>query len=280
MQIGRYKLYEIETSRFRLDGGAMFGIIPRPLWEKYSPADEKNRIEMSTRSLLLVSDEHKILVDTGNGDKWQEKFKAIYDIDTKSVNLESSLARHGFTVEDITDVYNTHMHFDHIAGGTRLVDGKIEPTFSNARYWFQKDNWALANSPGEKDQGSFMEADWKILAENGMVELVNGLEEFLPCVKNLVVNGHTDGQMLPLISDGSHSLLYCGDLIPTTAHIPLPWIMAYDVRPLETLQEKQTLLPQAVEENWTLFFEHDPKIAATTVKYDGKHYRKNQVVNI
>ncbi|NQT97996.1 MAG: MBL fold metallo-hydrolase [Candidatus Marinimicrobia bacterium] len=280
MRIGRYKLYEIETSRFRLDGGAMFGIIPKPLWEKYLPADEKNRIEMSTRSLLLVSDEHKILVDTGNGDKWQEKFKAIYDIDTKSVNLESSLARHGFTVEDITDVYNTHMHFDHIAGGTRLVDGKIEPTFSNARYWFQKDNWALANSPGEKEQGSFMEADWKILAENGMVELVNGLEEFLPCVKNLVVNGHTDGQMLPLISDGSHSLLYCGDLIPTTAHIPLPWIMAYDVRPLETLQEKQVLLPQAVEENWTLFFEHDPKIAATTVKYDGKHYRKNQVVNI
>ena len=128
MQIGHYKLYEIATSRFGLDGGAMFGIIPKPLWEKYSPADENNRIEMSTRSLLLVSDEHKILIDTGNGDKWQEKFKAIYDIDTKTVNLELSLKQHGFTVDDITDVYNTHLHFDHIAGGTRLINGKVEPT--------------------------------------------------------------------------------------------------------------------------------------------------------
>jgi len=280
MQIGRYKLYEIETSRFGLDGGAMFGIIPKPLWEKYSPADEKNRIDMSTRSLLLVSDEHKILVDSGNGDKWQEKFKAIYDIDTKTVNLESSLKQHGFTVDDITDVYNTHLHFDHIAGGTRLVNGEVEPTFVNAKYWFQKDNWALANSPSEKDQGSFMEADWKVLAENKMVKLVDGQEEFLPGVQNVVVNGHTDGQMLPLISDGVNSLLYCADLIPTAAHIPLPWIMAYDVRPLQTLQEKQSLLPRAVEENWTLFFEHDPKIAAANVQFDGKHYRKNQIVNM
>ncbi len=278
MQIGQYTLYEIETSRFGLDGGAMFGIIPKTLWERQIPADERNRIVMSTRSLLLVSADRKILIDTGNGDKWQEKFRTIYDIDTTTVNLEKALATHGFTPDDITDVYNTHMHFDHIGGGTRLANGGIEPAFPNARYWFNKNNWELANSPSEKDQGSFMEADWQVLAENGLVELVDGHEEFLPGVQNMVVNGHTDGQMLPLITDGSQTLLYCGDLIPTAAHIPLPWIMAYDVRPLETLQEKQVLLPHAVEENWTLFYEHDPFVAATKIKFDGRHYRKDRVV--
>ncbi|MFH1851470.1 MAG: MBL fold metallo-hydrolase [Candidatus Neomarinimicrobiota bacterium] len=280
MQIGQYTLYEIETSRFGLDGGAMFGIIPKTLWERQLPADARNRIVMSTRSLLLASADRKILIDSGNGDKWQEKFRAIYDIDTTSVSLEKSLAAHGFAPDDITDVYNTHMHFDHIGGGTRLVNGRTEPTFANARYWYQQDNWALANSPSEKDQGSFMAADWQVLAENGLVELVDGKEEFLPGLKNVVVNGHTDGQMLPLITDGTNTLLYCGDLIPTAAHIPLPWIMAYDVRPLKTLREKQELLPRAVAENWVLFFEHDPNIAAATVKFDGKHYRKNQVVTI
>ncbi len=278
MQIGQYTLYEIETSRFGLDGGAMFGIIPKTLWERKIPADDRNRVEMSTRSLLLVSDDHKILIDTGNGDKWQEKFRSIYSIDTETVNLDSSLAKHGFTPDDITDVYNTHMHFDHIGGGTRIVDGYTEPTFPNARYWFNQDNWALANSPSEKDQGSFMEADWKVLTENGLVELVDGKEEFLSGIKNIVVNGHTDGQMLPLISAGDLALLYCGDLIPTSAHIPMPWIMAYDIRPLETLREKAELLPRAVVEGWTLFYEHDPFIAASTVKFDGKHYRKDQVV--
>ncbi len=278
MQIGQYKLYSIETSRFGLDGGAMFGIIPKTLWEKQAPADDSNRIQMATRSLLLVGGDRKILIDSGNGNKWQEKFKSIYEIDTESVNLESSLAKIGLKPDQITDVYNTHMHFDHIAGGTSLVDGKIEPTFPNATYWFQKDNWKLANSPSEKDRGSFMEADWKVLAENGMVELTDGKEEFIPGINNFIVNGHTDGQMLPFISEGNQSLLYCGDLIPMSAHIPLPWIMAYDVRPLQTLEEKQEILPRAHSENWILFFEHDPSVPAATVKYDRRHYRADQPV--
>ena len=157
MKIGPYQLYSIETSEFALDGGAMFGIIPKPLWEKKAPVDEQNRIEMVTRSLLLISDEHKIIVDSGNGTKWQEKFKDIYRIDLDNLNLEKSLAKYGYTPTDITDVYCTHLHFDHIGGNTKLVDGKLEPVFSNATYWIQNENWALANSPSEKGRRQFYE---------------------------------------------------------------------------------------------------------------------------
>ncbi|NOZ03562.1 MAG: MBL fold metallo-hydrolase [FCB group bacterium] len=272
MKIGDYTLYSIVTSKFGLDGGAMFGIIPKVLWEKKAPADEKNRIAMVTRSLLLVSDERKILVDTGNGNKWQERFKKIYDIDTESVNLEKSLAKYGFGPEDITDVICTHLHFDHVGGNTKYENRRIVPTFPNATFWMQKENWALANSPSEKDQGSFMEADWKVLAENEMIQLVDGKEEFLPGIKIFLSYGHTTGQMLPRISDGNTTLFYCGDLIPTTAHIPLPWVMAYDIQPTVTIQEKKSLLPGAMEEKWILFFEHDPRYQACTVGFNGKHY--------
>ena len=147
MKIGAYNLYSIETSTFGLDGGAMFGIIPKPLWEKKVPADDMNRIQMVTRSLLLVSEKHKIIIDTGNGEKWQKKFRGIYNIDTESVNLESSLQKYGFSPEEITDVFCTHLHFDHIGGNTRLEGDKIVPTFPNATYWIQNENWELANSP-------------------------------------------------------------------------------------------------------------------------------------
>jgi glyoxylase-like metal-dependent hydrolase (beta-lactamase superfamily II) len=280
MKIGDYTLYSIETSRFGLDGGAMFGIIPKPLWEKEAPADERNRIRMVTRSLLLVSDERKILVDTGNGTKWQERFRQIYDIDTETVNLESSLAKYGFRPEDITDVFCTHLHFDHVGGNTRYEGERIVPTFPNATYWIQRENWELANSPSEKDQGSFMAADWSVLAENGMITLVDGKEPFLPQVEVLLTYGHTTGQIHPILRDGRRTLIYCGDLIPTAAHIPLPWVMAYDIQPVVTIQEKSNLLPRAVEEEWILFFEHDPNYQACTVTFDGKHYRRKTPVVI
>lgn len=280
MKIGPYSLYSIETSRFGLDGGAMFGIIPKVLWEKEAPADSRNRIEMVTRSLLLTSADHKILVDTGNGTKWQEKFKAIYSIDTDTVNLERSLGAFGVTCDEITDVVCTHLHFDHIGGNTRMEGDRIVPTFPNARYWMSQANWTLANSPNEKDQGSFMADDWKILEENGMIRLVSGAEPFLPEMDILVTNGHTMGQMHPLIRDEKNSLLYCGDLIPMSAHIPVPWIMAYDIQPLVTVQEKKRILPRMVAEDWILFFEHDPGITACKVSYDGRHYHRGNIVDI
>ena len=280
MNIGGYELYSIETSHFSLDGGAMFGIIPKTMWEKDAPADHQNRITMVTRSLLLVGHGRKIIVDTGNGDKWHDKFKAIYNIDTESVNLNASLAKYNFTTDDITDVFCTHMHFDHIGGNTKLVNGKLEPVFPNATYWMQKENWDLANSPSEKDQGSFMEADWSVLAENSMIHLVDGKESFLPGINIELSYGHTTGMMLPKIQNSSNTIVYMADLIPMAAHIPLPWVMAYDINPVLTVQEKQNFLPKAVEENWILFFEHDPVHQACTVHFDGKHYRLKESVII
>ncbi|MFQ6613258.1 MAG: MBL fold metallo-hydrolase [Fidelibacterota bacterium] len=273
MKIGNYTLHSVVTSEFCLDGGAMFGIIPKILWEKKAPADRQNRIKMVTRSLLLQGNGHTILVDTGNGDKWQKKFKAIYNIDTDSVNLDSGLAHLGLKAADITDVICTHLHFDHAGGNTRLEENRIVPSFPNARYWISRKNWELANSPSQKDKGSFMEADWAVLAGNSMVELVSGEESFLPEIEIRLSHGHTTGQMHPVIRDAQHTLMYTGDLIPMAAHIPLPWVMAYDIHPVLTVQEKERILPTVVEENWILFFEHDPEVEAGTVTFDGKHYR-------
>jgi glyoxylase-like metal-dependent hydrolase (beta-lactamase superfamily II) len=280
MKIAGYNLYPILTSQFKLDGGAMFGIIPKTLWERKMPSDELNRIQMVTRSLLLVSDKKRILIDTGNGDKWQEKFKKIYEIDTKSVSLDSSLAEAGFTPEDITDVFCTHLHFDHIGGNTKIENGKIVPSFPNAKYWMSQVNWNVANSPSEKDQGSFMQDDWAVLAENDMINFVSGIEQFLPNIDIIISNGHTPGMMLPIISDTNNTLVYGADLIPTSAHIPLPWVMAYDVQPTVTIEEKKQFYNDAVDNNWMLFFEHDPDVVACTIQYDGKHYKKKNIINI
>lgn len=279
MLIGSYQLYSIETSEFALDGGAMFGIIPKPLWEKEVPADEQNRITMVTRSLLLVSDDHKIIVDTGNGTKWQEKFRDIYRIELDNLNLEKSLAKYNFTPRDITDVYCTHLHFDHVGGNTKIVAGKLEPVFPNATYWVQNENWELANSPSEKDAGSFMSADWSVLLENNMIHFVDGKESFLPEIENHLTYGHTTGLMHPIIGDSTNKLIYMADLIPMAAHIPLPWVMAYDIHPAQTVQEKGEILPTIVDEEWIIFFEHDPVHQAATVQFDGKHYRlKDSVI--
>ena len=280
MKIAEYELHPILTSQFRLDGGAMFGIIPKTLWERKMPSDELNRIQMVTRSLLLVSENKRILVDTGNGDKWQEKFKKIYEIDTKSVSLDSSLNEVGFTVEDITDVFCTHLHFDHIGGNTKIEDGQIIPSFPNAKYWMNEVNWKVANSPSEKDQGSFMQDDWAVLAENDMIKFVNGTSQFLPNIDLIISNGHTPGMMLPVISDNINTLVYCADLVPTSAHIPLQWVMAYDVQPTVTITEKKQLYCKAVKDNWIIFFEHDPDIVVCTIEYDGKHYIRKNIVNI
>ncbi len=280
MNIAGYDIYSIETSRFGLDGGAMFGIIPKPLWEKKAPADDKNRIEMVTRSLLLVGHGRMVLVDTGNGDKWSHKLKSIYNINTQSVNIKSSLKKYGFSPEEITDIICTHLHFDHIGGNTVYRNEIIEPSFPHAKVWIQKDNWDLANSPSEKDQGSFIATDWEILAENGMIDLVTGREAFLPNIDIELTYGHTTGMMHPIIRGTNQTLFYGADLFPMAAHIPLPWVMAYDIQPVVTIQEKRKLLPKMVDEEWILFFEHDPKHQAGIVGYDGKHYFMKTAVNI
>ena len=280
MKIGKYDLYSVETSEFGLDGGAMFGIIPKPVWEKKVSADELNRVNMVTRSLLLVSDEKKILIDTGNGTKWEEKYKQIYDINTDQYNIEKSLGKYGFSSEQITDVICTHMHFDHIGGNTKIKSGEVVPTFPNAKYWISEENWKLANHPSQKDAGSFIEHDWKVLAENQMIEIIDGREPFIEGIDTIVTHGHTPGLLHPIVSDGSNKLFYGADIFPMVAHIPIPWVMAYDVQPVVTMEEKQKLLQKMEQEDWILFFGHDPHVQACTVHKDGKHYKLNKRIQI
>ena len=277
MKIGDYKLYSIETSEFSLDGGAMFGIIPKVLWEQKTPSDSLNRIEMVTRSLLLVSEHHKILIDTGNGSKWTKKYLDFYNIDLSRYNIHSSLNKYGFFPEDITDVICTHLHFDHAGGNTTYDQNTIVPTFPNANYWVSEKNWNLANHPNQKDQGSFMECDWLVLAHNNMIKLVK--DQFLPGIEIHFTQGHTDGLMHPVISDGSKILFYGSDIFPTAAHIPIPWVMSYDLYPKKTVKEKDLLLKKIYYEQWILFFEHDPNYQACTVDLGAKNYfMKKQVI--
>ena len=280
MKVGNYTLYSIETSRFGLDGGSMFGIIPKTLWEKEAPADEYNRIQMVTRSLLVVSNERKIIIDTGNGDKWDDKNRSRYNIDLDKINLSSSLEKYGFIPADITDVFCTHLHFDHAGGNTSIEDGKIVPTFPNATYWIHQDNWDLANSPSEKDRGSYLAENWSVLAENGMIEYVTDREEFLPGIEIMLTYGHTIGMMHPLIKDGNNTVFYAADIFPMAAHVPLAWVMAYDLNPVQTIKEKRSLLPTMVDKNWTVFFEHDPLRQAGKVTMDAKQYRLKEKVII
>lgn len=280
MNIGGYEIYSITTSQFALDGGAMFGIIPKTLWEKQAQADESNRISMVTRSMLLVGHGRIIIIDTGNGDKWTEKFRSIYKINTGIFNLETELKKFGFSPLDITDVLCTHLHFDHIGGNTKFVNGKLEPVFPHAVYWMQKENFALANSPGEKDQGSFRPSDWSVLSENNMIRIVSGKEKFLPNIDILLTYGHTTGMMHPIIRDNLKSIIYGADLFPLAAHIPVPWVMAYDNLPALSVKEKKKLLPELVKNETIVFFEHDPRIQAGTIGFDGRNYNLKNSVKI
>jgi|TARA_B110000438_G_scaffold155422_1_gene149187 glyoxylase-like metal-dependent hydrolase (beta-lactamase superfamily II) len=278
MKIGQYDLYSIETSEFSLDGGAMFGIIPKTLWkEKLSP-DRLNRVDMVTRSLLMVTDNRKVLIDTGNGSKWAKKYLDMYNIDFSKYNILSSLKKSGFETDDITDVICTHLHFDHIGGNTFYQNDIIEPTFPNATYWISKDNWALANQPSVKDQGSFISKDWEVLEKNNMIKLVD--EQFLDGIDIFFTYGHTNGLMHPIISDSNKKLFYGADIFPTHAHLPVPWVMAYDLHPAKTMSEKSKLLKKMYEEEWILFFEHDPFYQACTIDMKGKYYCIKNIVKI
>lgn len=265
MTIGPYEIHALETGRFALDGGAMFGIVPKPLWAETNPPDERNRIELAMRVLLLVGNGRRILVDVGIGRKFSEKFRDIYKVDHSRTSLETSLIERGLNTSDITDVILTHLHFDHAGGSTVRIDGEIQPTFPNATYYVQRAQWDLALRPTEKDRGSFMEQDYLPLKESGVLEFVEGETEICSGIELIVCNGHTDAQQLPRVSDGRTTVFYCCDLIPTASHLPLPYIMSYDLRPLQTLDEKKRLISKACEEDWILFFEHDPIIEAARI---------------
>jgi glyoxylase-like metal-dependent hydrolase (beta-lactamase superfamily II) len=271
--IGQYTLTAIETGRFALDGGAMFGVVPKNIWSKTNPADEQNRIGMSLRILLIQGNGKNILVDSGMGEKYDEKTRSIYKLDNSELSLRSSLSKAGLTPEDITDVIQTHLHFDHCGGSvTQTPDGKLVPTFPNAKHYVQKENLAWARKPTEKDRASYLKHDWEPLVAEGMLEEVEGFGELFPGIHLHIFDGHTKAQQLPLITDGNTSLFFCADLFPTKAHIHYPFIMGYDNFPLTTLSEKKTYVPRMHEEKWLLFLEHDPVSPLVSLEHKEKGY--------
>lgn len=278
MRIGPYEIHALETGRFALDGGAMFGIVPYVFWSKTNPPDDRGRIALAARCLLIRGNGKTILVDNGNGTKFTDKLKDIYKLDYTQSALDSSLAGLGVQPSDVTDVILTHLHFDHAGGSTALVDGELVPAFPRARYYVQREHWELSQRPTEKDRGSFMRDDFMPLKEHGVLDFLEGEKELFPGIHLVVCNGHTSAQQLPLISDGKTSLLFCCDLVPTMSHVPIPYVMAYDVRPLVTIQEKKKLLGRASEEQWILFLEHDPQVAAIRVKTTEKGFMVDQQV--
>ena len=280
MTIGPYEVLGVETGRFGLDGGAMFGVVPRTLWERTSPPDERNRITMAARALLLRGNGRTILVDTGNGAKYSDKARSIYKFDNSAYTLAGSLRKLGVAPGDVTDVILTHLHFDHAGGATEMVDGKVQPAFPGARHYVQRAHWDAAHHTTERDRASFFPDDYLPLMEQGLLEFVEGEGEILPGIHLLLFYGHTTALQCPLISDGVTTLLYCADLMPMAAHVQLPWIMGYDLRPLVTLEEKRRILRRAMEEQWVLFFEHDPAIAAARVMNNEKGYAAGEPVDL
>lgn len=259
LTIGPYKLTSIETGTFALDGGAMFGVVPKNLWSKTNEPDESNRIPMALRALLVQGNGKNILIDSGMGEKYDEKTRKIYKLDNTKFTLLSSLANVGLKPEDITDVIQTHLHFDHCGGSvSQNAEGKLYPTFPNAKHCVQKENLAWARKPTDKDRASYLKNDWEPLVAEGMLEEIDGPGEIFPGIHLHIFNGHTRAQQLPQITDGITSLFYCADLVPTKAHINLPYIMGYDNFPLTTLEEKKKYVPKFYEESWQLFLEHDP----------------------
>ncbi len=273
MQIGKYKIHQINSGTFKLDGGAMFGIIPKTLWERNNPADEVNRVTLAARLLLLISENKKILIDTGMGEKWDEKSKFIYDIEQKENALLSSLAEFQIDKNEITDVILTHLHFDHAGGAVIEENGKLIPAFPNAKYFVQKQNFEWAKNPSDRDRGSYLKQNFIPLYEAGVLNLLDGNSQIDDEIETFVINGHTFGQQLVKISDSSNTILYSGDLLPFSSHIHLPYIMGYDLQPVVTLEEKKKYLRNALEEDWKLFFEHDPFSAYVTVEQSEKGYK-------
>ncbi|MCX7797698.1 MAG: MBL fold metallo-hydrolase [Melioribacter sp.] len=272
MKVGKYSLYVVETSSFALDGGAMFGVVPKPLWQNTNVPDDLNRVGLNARCLLLVNENRKILIDTGIGTDWDEKFERIYDIDYSKFSLIKSLNLIGVTPEQITDVILTHLHFDHTGGSVKSESGKWVPTFPNAKYFVQKKHFEWSLNPSEKDRASFVQNRFMPLYENGQLFFIDGESDFDDEIKLLISNGHTFFQQLVKISDDSKTVLFVADLFPFTSHISIPYITSYDLQPLITIQEKKDILNKAYKENWILFFEHDPYTMAVTIAKNEKGF--------
>ncbi len=268
------KLFAINTGNLKLDGGAMFGVVPKVLWSKAYPCDEDNLCNWSMRCLLAVEGDRRILIDCGIGDKQTERFFSNYHLNGDDT-LESSLARYGFSTGDITDLVLTHLHFDHAGGAVRRNGDRsgFEPVFPLATVHVSRTQWEWATHPNHREKASFLTDNIVPIADSGRLRLVDGDGELIPGFGWRIFNGHTDGQLIPFIRYRERTVVFMADLLPSAAHIPLPWLMSYDTRPLITLQEKEQFMNEAAEKGYVLFFEHDLFRECCTVEFSEKGVR-------
>lgn len=283
LKVGDYELHSVPTGEFGLDGGAMFGTVPKVLWERSNPADEKNRIKLEARGLLLKGKKN-ILIDCGNGSSFTEKygeklgakFSEIYKIDSDSATLLQSLKKQGLSPEDIDSVILTHLHFDHAGGGTTVKNGKLVPTFPRAQYYVQKKNLEAASKPNLRERASYYAANFQPLLDAGCLNLLDGPNEIVPGISPWISNGHTQAHQMIKITDGQTTVIYCGDVVPTSSHVRLAWVMGYDLNPLLLIEEKIKYLNQAIHENAYLFFEHDPYCDLAKIKKSNDDFAVEQ----
>lgn len=276
-------LYPIESGNFKLDGGAMFGVVPKALWQKTNPADANNMIDLAARCLLIEDGNRLILIDTGMGNKQSEKFYGYYYM-WGDHSLENSLKQLGFQKEDITDVFMSHLHFDHCGGSIQWNKDRtgFEPAFKNARFWSNKDHWQWATNPNQREKASFLEENILPMEQSGQLHFTALPEQDL--LKNselgfdiFFANGHTDKQMIPMIQHKGKTICFMADLLPTVGHLPLPYVMGYDTRPLLTLGEKEKFLNMAADNNYYLFLEHDAHNEIITVQHTEKGVRVKDI---
>ncbi|MBS1578825.1 MAG: MBL fold metallo-hydrolase [Bacteroidetes bacterium] len=267
------KLYSIETGYFKLDGGAMYGVVPKSIWNKLNPADENNMCNWAMRSMLIEDGNKLILIDTGIGNKQSDKFFSHYYLHGEN-NLESSLKKYGFCKDDITDVIHTHLHFDHCGGAIEKINEQLVPAFKNANFWSNELHWQTATKPNAREKASFLKENILPMQESGQLKMINSSKvsvnlnlinllhteqtSILPEISVLFVNGHTLGMMLPVIQYKNKTVVYAADLLPSVGHLPIPYVMAYDMFPFTSLQEKEIFVKEALAKDYILFFEHDP----------------------
>lgn len=267
------KLHTINTGLFKLDGGAMFGVVPKSLWQKLNPPDEKNLCSWAMRCLLIEDGNRLILIDNGIGDKQDPKFLSHYYLHGED-SLLKSIASAGFASTDLTDMFLTHLHFDHCGGGVRNENGNQVLTFSNATYWTNEEHWKWATQPNAREKASFLKENILPMQESGQLKMTSSVQKSPFSQFNIsYVSGHTDKMMIPMIPYKGTTVCFMADLIPSTGHIPIPYVMGYDTRPLLTMEEKERILQIAADQNYVLYFEHDPVHECCTVKHTEKGVR-------
>src|ERR1019366_5750069 len=272
------KLFAVNAGYFKLDGGAMFGVVPKSIWIKLNPSDENNMCNWAMRCMVIEDGNRLILIDNGMGYKQDEKFFGYYFLNGDDT-LEKSLAKYGFAKKDITDVFLTHLHFDHCGGSIERAGNKLVPAFSNATYWSNEKHWEWATNPNDREKASFLKDNILPIKESGQLKFIetnNGIE-FAKNIQIRFVIGHTESMMLPQIQYKDKTIVYMADLLPSVAHIPVPYIMAYDTRPLETLKEKKEFINEAQQKEYILFFEHDPNIECCSLQLTERGVRSKEI---